>query len=317
MRQIPVISELVNYLTVPGMPPSSLSISETHLAMITLRRSGGEFEPRNLGVVRLPEGLVRGSFDELNISDESSMLEYLEKTAEQAGMGNVRTLSATLPAGAGRSFVITLDSVPKSSAELDQMLEWKIERTAGRRIQDLRVSYVKLPNQVGDRQWMASVASEHVVAQYEDLFSRLGWTVGLIVPQHLGEAQWLMRMGTDDDQVVVSTRKDGFNAVIVRNGSPILIREVICSPEERDDEIFRLMVFYRDRLVPSGSANPMRRVLVIGDPTEQRSIRELISTALETSVSSLDPLQLGLRVESQAPFNHFAAAGGLATMAWG
>lgn len=315
MRQIPVISDLINYLTVPSLPPSSLAISETHLAMITLRRRGGEFEPRNLGVVRLPDGLVRGDFDELNITDESAMLEHLDKTSVQAGMGKVRTLSASLPASTGRSFIVTLDSQPPTQAELAQMLEWKIERTVGRKIADLRSSYIKLPQ--SGLHWLVSAASEHVIAQYEDIFAQLEWKVGLIAPQHLGEAQWLMRLDSLEDQVVVSLEDDGFTAVIVRGRTPILIREVECPIEERDDELYRIMVFYRDRLVPAGSSNLIHRVLVIGSPADQRRVKDLLSTALETSVTPLDPLQLGLRIDPHAPFNHFASAGGLATMAWG
>jgi hypothetical protein len=37
---------------------------------------------------------------------------------------------------------------------------------------------------------------------------------------------------------------------------------------------------------------------------------------LENHTVSLDPQQIGLKVDPSAPFNHFAAAGGLASMAW-
>ncbi len=316
MQKIPIISDLVNYLIVPAMPPSSLAISETHLAMISLRRRGGDFEPRNLGVVRLPDGLVRDSFDELNITDESAMLEHLEKTASQAGMGKIKALSASLPASTGRSLVVALDSQPATSVELAQMIEWKIERTIGRKIADLRTSFTRLPNVQSGLHWLVSVATEHVIAQYEDLFSQLEWKTGLIAPQHMGEAQWLMRLDTDEDQVVVSLNDGGFNAVIVRGQTPILIREVECPAQELEDELYRLMIFYRDRLVPAGTQNQLRHVLVIGNPADLRRIKDLISTALETNVTSLDPLQLGLRIDPHAPFNHFAAAGGLATLAW-
>jgi len=73
MRQIPVLSGFFDYLTAPRFPRTSLSISETHLALITLKRSGRDFEPRNLGVSRLPAGLVRASFTEPNITDEAAL----------------------------------------------------------------------------------------------------------------------------------------------------------------------------------------------------------------------------------------------------
>src|SRR5262249_1746416 len=90
MRQIPLLSGFLNSLTAPNLPPSSLSISETHLALITLRRRGRDLEPRNLGVLRLPGGVVRASFTEPNIPNEPMLIEHLSRTATQAGMKKMR-----------------------------------------------------------------------------------------------------------------------------------------------------------------------------------------------------------------------------------
>src|SRR5215468_4736002 len=128
MRQIPIFSDFFNYLTAPRLPRASLSISETHVALITLKRSGADFEPRNLGVSRLPAGLVRASFTEPNVADERSLIEHLSKTASRSGMGNIEALSVSLPSGSARSIVAPLDATPASRSELVQMIEWKAER---------------------------------------------------------------------------------------------------------------------------------------------------------------------------------------------
>src|SRR5215510_15990063 len=106
MRQIPILSDFFNYLTAPRLPQTSLSIGETHLALITLKRSGGDFEPRNLGVSRLPAGVVRASFTEPNVADEPALIDRLSKTASRAGLGNVSELSVSLPSGSARSMVV-------------------------------------------------------------------------------------------------------------------------------------------------------------------------------------------------------------------
>lgn len=317
MRQIPILSDFWNYLTAPNLPRTSLSISETHLALITLKRSGGEFEPRSLGVLRLPTGLVRASFTGPNVADESALIEHLSRTATQAGMKRVRALSASLPAGSARSLVVTLDAAPATRAELAQMIEWKVERSAGQKFSDLRINYRRLSDFQGRPQYLVAAVHLQVAAQYERIFKELGWQVGMIAPQHIGEAQWLMRQNMEADQVMVSLNERGFDAVIVRGNEPILVREVECAPEERENEFYRLMVFYRDRLLPEGSGATLNRVLVIGGVAEQRRFRDVMSAALETHALSLEPPHLGLRVDPNAPFNHFVAAGGLATMAWG
>src|SRR5215468_344462 len=317
MRQIPLLSGFLNSLTAPNLPPTSLSISETHLALITLRRRGRDLEPRNLGVLRLPGGIVRASFTEPNIPNEPMLIEHLSRTAAQAGMKNLRMLSVSLPPGSARSMVATLDSIPGSRAELAQMIEWKAERGTGQKVGDLRISHSRLSDQNGRPQYLISAATEQVVSQYESVFKRLGWQAGMITPQSIGEAQWLMRQGLNDDQVVVSVNERGFDAVIVRGQEPLLVREVECAPEERENEFFRLMVFYRDRLASEVANAPLSRVLTIGPASEQRRFRDVLSSAMERHIVALDPPQIGLRVDPNAPFNYFAAAGGLATMAWG
>ncbi len=317
MQQIPVLSGLWSYLTAPDLPRTALAISETHLSIVTLRKSRGEFEPRNLGVLRLPNGLINPSFTEPNVTNEASLSEYLNKTAKQAGINRPRGLSLALPSGSARSHVIHLDSNPGSHKEMMQVLEWKIERAFGQKTYDLKISYTRLKDAHGFSQWLVSAIHNQVLEQYERIFKELRWPVGLILPQHLGEAQWLIRQRLNDDQVIVSLNERGFTTVIVRGDEPILVREVECTPEEREDEFYRIIVFYRDRLVSETEPIKLSRVLTLGTAAEQRSFREVVVSALENHTIALDTNQIGLRVDSSAPFNHFAAASGLATMAWG
>jgi hypothetical protein len=225
-------------------------------------------------------------------------------------------LSASLPATSAALRVVALDAAPASRAELAQMIEWKVERGTGQKFSDLRISYSRLSDAAGRPQYLVSVASEQVIAQYERVFKQLGWQVGMIAPQSLGEAQWLMRQNLGEDQVMISLNERGFDAVVVRGEEPILAREVECAPEERENEFYRLMIFYRDRLSGEGAEATLGRVLAIGGLAEQRRFRDVLSSALTQRVVALVPQQLGLRIDPSAPFNYFAAAGGLATMNW-
>jgi Tfp pilus assembly PilM family ATPase len=316
MSQVPVLSSIWQRLTTPGWPRTALSINETHLALTTLRKRGAELEPSNLGVLCLPKGLVRAHFSEPNITSEADLLEKLRETMAQAGHRRLRRVAVALPACSARSLVFTLENVPNDRRELAQMIEWKVERSLGVRISELRIQHRRLSDFNGRSQWLVSAVHEQVLAQYERVFRKLGWQPGLILSQTLGEAQWLMRADLPDDQALVSLRDDGFDAVIVRGTEPILVREVNCSPEEREDEFFRLLVFYRDRLMPEEGQANLARLLTLGSVYEQRRFREVLAAALENVAVLLDPAQIGLRVEPSAPFKEFAAAAGLATLAW-
>ncbi len=316
MRQLPILSNVWNYLTSPTLPRTSLSIREHHLALIKLQSRGKEFEPANLGVLKLPNGFVKASFTEPNITDRSSFIQGLKKTATLAGLKDLKTLSATLPNGSARSLVVSFDNIPASRAELAQMIEWKVERAIGQKFNELRVSYKRLSDFNGQPHWLVSAVHEQVIAQYEGVFKELGWQIGYIAPQHLGEAQWLMRSRLKEDQAVVSLNEKGFDTVIVRRDEPFLVRSVECPIEERESEFYRFMLFYRDRLLPENTAFAINRLLTIGTSADQQRFCDLLSSALEKKITLLVPQQLGLKVDPNAPFVNFAAAGGLATMAW-
>jgi hypothetical protein len=316
MRHLPFLSNAWNYLTSPIFPSTSLAIRDNYLALIKLQYRNKIFEPRNLGVLKLPAGLLRAGFTELNIADVPTFKEQLKKTLKLAGITDLKALSVTLPNRSSRSMVVSFDALPEKREELGQMIEWKVERTFGHKFSDLRVNYTRLTDLDGRPQWVVSAAHEKVIAQFESCFEELGWEVGLIVPQHMGEAQWLIRSRIDEDQAVVSLNDNGFDTVIVRRGQPFMVRNVDCPVAERENEFFRLMVFYRDRLQPADPQLAINRVLTIGNAVEQRRYRDILSSALEKQVVSLAPKQLGLRIDPNAPFVNFAAAGGLATMAW-
>lgn len=297
------------------MPRISLAISPAHLALVELQKRGGSFNPKRVGLQTLPPDLVRASLTEPNILNEAAFIDQLQSTAEKADFGRKLTLSVSLPEGSARSLVVALDQKPNSHEELKQMLEWKITRIANLKISDLRINQRQLSDENGQPRWLVAAVHEQVLEQYERIFSDLGWQAGAILPQHLSEAEWLVRRAIADgsDQLLVSTYEEGFVVVILRNDEPLLIREVTCSKAEQEDELFRLVIFYRDRLQPT---KPLANTLIIADPNEQVALGQAISSALEHTPQKLAPLSLGLNIEQSAPFHQLAAATGLATLAY-
>lgn len=310
-----MFTSLWNFLTVPTLPRTSLAITPAHLALIELQKRGGAFHFKKSGVQTLPEGLVKASLLEPNVTREAEFIDLLSALAEKASFSRKLSLSVTLPEGSAHSLVVTLDQKPAKRSELEQMLNWKINRTTNLKISDIRTSFQPLSAEKGHPRYLVAAVHEQVLGQYERLFAQLGWQAGAIVPQHLGEAQWLLRneLDSNEDQAMVSVNERGFVVVLVRGQEPLLVREVVCEPNEREDEFFRLMIFYRDRLNP---LQPLKRILLIGEPTEQSIFSQALASALEQSPQKLVPLTLGLNLDANVPFTRLAAAAGTASMAF-
>lgn len=315
-------SQLVN----PRFPAFAAGIERGYAAVVQLERKGrGTFGLRRAATVRLPEGLVTPNFDEQNVIDAGELAQALSEVAQGAGLGKQRKWSVALPEAATRTLILTLESAPASRAELEEVLRWKIERGFGGPAspEEMRVARHKLsPDAAGRQRYMVTGVRVSVLEEYEEAFAALGWRAGLIVPRHAGEERWLARGGGYADALLISGHDEGFTAIVLRNRQPLLVRSVACEAEDCDDELYRLLLFYRDRLAPPAiedapQSPPVEQLLVTGERFDKQHVAEIVAETLGGPARSLGPAELGLALPSQElSFDHLAAPAGLATLAW-
>ena len=285
------------------------------------RRRGG-FILRRAATVSLPDGLVTPNYDERNIQDANALAQSLSDVALGAGLGRQQKWSVALPEAATRTLILTLENTPATRGELEEVLRWKIERGFGANLEELRVSRDKLkPDAQGRARYNVTGMRQDVLNEYEETFAALGWRTGLILPRHMGEARWLEKSAPVGDALLLSSHAEGFTALLVRDKEPLITRSVMCEDDDRDDELYRLLLFYRDRLAPadgggSGVAS-LQTLLVMGEGFDKGHVSEIIAETLDTSLRALSPVELGLAIpSSDLSFDALAAPAGLATLAW-
>ena len=116
---------------------------------------------------------------------------------------------------------------------------------------------------------------------------------------------------------MISEQADGFTALLFRGHEPAVIRTVTCAESERDDEIYRLLMFYNDRLVSSPEDSLLDRLLLIGKTMRADRVREITTEAFGRSLNIIRAEDLGLSLAgSGLSFDEIAAPAGLATLAW-
>ena len=284
--------------------------------MVQLDRAKGGTHVKRAATVALPESLIRPSFDEPNITDSNELVSALGSLATSAGLMRQKRWSVTLPDAASRSMIITLESKPSSGAELEEVLRWKMERGFGEALEELSISRERLPQDAEGRERYLAVATRAgIVQEFEDVLAALGWRAGLILPRHMGEAQWLTMNGAQDDSLLISSSQTGFTALVFRGKQPLIIRSIECEAAECEDELFRLLLYYRDRRgVQDGGL--LNRVLVLGDMFSKQRVYEILNETLETDVRPLDADDVGLhQLSPELNFDTIAAPAGLATLA--
>lgn len=265
----------------------------------------------------MPNGLLNPSFLDRNISSPDELRVLLEEVVASAGLNKQSRWSVSLPSNTARTAILILDNEPASKQELEDMLDWKAEQSFGAPAGQLRISRNQIKADAeGRTRYFATAVKLSVIDEYETIFEGLGWKAGLILPRAVSEANWLSSRSRSGDTLLISSHADGFTAMLLRDGEPVVVRTVICTEGERDDEIYRLLMFYNDR-VAGESSGILESLLMIGRAISPARIKEISSEALGRVLHVMTPDDIGLELPvSSLTLDEVAAPAGLAALGW-
>jgi hypothetical protein len=308
---------MLSALTQPNFPKAALGLEQESVTALALQKEGkGQFGIKQAATVELPVNLITPGFLEKNISNIEEMRVLLDEATVNAGLSNQKRWSVSLPSNTARTAILTLDTEPASASELTEILDWKSEQVFGASAADLRISRQKISaDRDGKSRYFATAVKLSVIDEYETLFESQGWQAGLILPRAVSESNWLIDAKGKTDGLLISSQTDGFTALLMRGDEPAVVRTVTCTETERDDEIFRLLMFYRDRIAENNNGNMLEKLLIVGKNIVPAKIREISAEALGAAIDILRPEDVGLNLPSNSlNFDDIAAPAGLATL---
>jgi Tfp pilus assembly PilM family ATPase len=314
------MANLLSRLIDPWYPATAIGLEKGVASVVQLERVRGSVcKLRRAATFNIAESLVRPSFEETNIESPPQLAAVLNDLAASAGLLRQKRWSLSLPEATARTLVLLLESPTQSAGELQEVLRWKIERGFGVPLEELSISKERLQKDPQGRdRYLVIAVKKSILAEYEAVLEQLGWRAGLILPRHLGEAQWLVRNSGAGDSLLLSGSSQGFTGVIFRDKHPLIMRTVECAEDEFEDEFYRLLLFYRDRSEADAGQGPgLVRLMVVGEGITKERAGEIVN---ETTGGDLRPLQaedLGLQLPNhEFSFDSIAAPAGLATLSW-
>lgn len=313
-----LFAKLIN----PRLPSAAIGLSGEGASVVLLRRRRQVLTVSRAGYVALSDSLVRPHFEDANIGDANELAEVLAELVTTTGLDKQQRWSVALPEATTRTAILTLEGGAARGAELEDMLRWKIERSVAAPLDELRVSRERIaPDAQGRARYLISAVRLAVLEEYESVFEALGWRAGLILPRHMGEAWWLMkeRDSGATDSLLVSAHRAGFTAVLLRGAEPLAVRGVLCEPADRADELYRFLLFYRDRLAPAGEGEgaTLGRVLVAGDGFDRDEAAAIVAETLLSPAQMIGAEDVRLALPpGDLDFKTLAAPTGLAALAW-
>ena len=307
-------------LTQPRYPNAALGIEKNSISAVALRGSGRrQFDIKQAATVDLAPGVIEPSFLNTNIAEPYEFALCLREVVEDAGLMNQKRWSVALPSNTARSAILAFESEPASKSESEEILDWKAEQSFGAPAAELRLSMQKIsPDKDGRSRYFATAVKLSVIDEFETHFESLGWKAGLILPRAVGEANWLMGRAGNSDSLLISANNDGFTALLLRGAEPAVVRSVTCSPDEIDDEVYRLVMFYNDRFGGTDGNGLLERLMVVGSNFVPARVQSIASEALGRNLRVLSSDELGLSIPSGGlSFNEIAAPAGLAALGFG
>lgn len=310
---------MLSFLTQPNYPKAAIGIEKESVTALSLQREGrGVFGVKQAATVELPANLLNPNFLEENITNPKELAVMLEEAVTSAGLMRQKNWSVSLPSSAARTAILTLENSGSGKDESEEILDWKAEQSFGAPASELRITRQKIaPDREGRPRYFASAVKLSVIDEYETLFENFGWKAGLILPRVVSEARWITADSKSADSLLISGQTDGFSAILMRSGEPAVIRSVTCLPTERDDEIYRLLMFYNDRFAADSSAQFLDRILLVGKGLVPAKIREIGSEVFDRALQILSPDEVGLNLPGNAlTFDEIAAPAGLAALGW-
>jgi hypothetical protein len=309
-------SNPLDRLLKPRFPTCAVGIEHDAASVVQLDRARGSYVVKRAATLNLAPGVVHSSFDESNITDPNALIDAVSDLLTSAGLLRQRKWSVALPEASARSAILTIDGAGGSRREIEEVLDWKIERAFGAPLSELRLAREQLAsNEQKQPRYLVTAVRLSVLTEYESVFAALGWQAGLVLPRHVGEEQWL-RHGAAGDGLLLSSHDAGFTAVLLRNNRPLTLRTVFCDTEECDDELHRILLFYRERSGSNGHESSVNRLLVMGELLDKKRVAEIAQEALGVDLRPLNAADVGLVIPGDLPFDSIAAPAGLARLAW-
>lgn len=306
---------MFSFLTEPNFPRAAVGIDNDRVTVLSLQKEGRNgFSVRNAASVDLPSSVIQPQFLEPNISSRQGLMAVLQDAASLAGLLAQKSWSVSLPSNAARTAILTIEGTGKT--ELEEVLDWKAEQSFGAPAAHLRISKHRISNDAeGRTRFFASAVKLSVIDEYESVFEDMGWRAGLILPRPVCESNWLLRGDASVDTLLLSSQENGFTAILFADGEPNVVRSVTCSESEKDDEIYRLLMFYNDRFAAERGSRQLNRVMAIGGDLNANKINDIAREALGRTVALLRSDDFGLSIPGGSlGFGEIAAPAGLAVL---
>lgn len=286
-------------------PPHVFAVEPARLRYAGFGREGRRLELREEHVVALGEATWSPAHPGLAPRDVAQFAERVAELLEQVS-GAVRQASLVLPDDWLRLAFVELGDLPRDAAERDEVLRFKLKRLVPFRVDELRLSAVRVPPLAAPQEPVRALvgfAAEATLSRCEEAFGRHGVHLGRITNRSLASGAGVLAGGAGaGDLLLLTAQAEGFSLVGWQEGEPVLSRQKAVPADwdeaTRDEMLVRELRLTRAFIEERLPQLPFGRVVVAAPAAREAAWGEALRQGMGAEPVPLRPSLLpvgGLR----------------------
>ncbi|HXT71794.1 MAG TPA: pilus assembly protein PilM [Vicinamibacterales bacterium] len=163
----------------PTPPTIAVELASRRLTVVELGR-GASSPLVGYASEPLPPGALSPAPSGPNIQNPSAVLEALKRGLDRAGVRKSARVALVIPDNAARVSLLPFEQLPSKSADVDQLIRWKLKKSTPFPIEDAQIAWFVAHKSETGPMVAATVARRDVVAQYESVATAAGLHAGIV-----------------------------------------------------------------------------------------------------------------------------------------
>ena len=235
-------------LWLDAMPHTALAVEVTPDRVAAARWSRADVLD-GYAVESLPAGALVPSAVETNIVNSAAVKTAVANVCERLRAAN-EDVAMILPDTVIRVFVQHFEDFPRSAAEAEPMLRWKLKKSVPFEADETLISYMRQAPRESGIDVVTALARLRIIREYESLVEGLALYPGVVLSSSLAAISLL-----DDEKPTLLARVSGttLTTAIVRRGvlcgyrcTDLPAQGANLTPQMLCEEIFPVAAYYQD-----------------------------------------------------------------------
>ena len=215
-----VIQKLENFFSAHPLPHSALQVTSSYISGIHL--SAKDRKLKNHFILPISSGIVQPSFEKANIKDVPLLQKIIQAGVDKLNIYD-HGVALLLPELSQRTFVFSLDALPATSREREQLIRFRIKKQMPLISADTRISYDILQTKE-TKKIISSIARSTVVSDYESFFGQLRLRIRDVNLPLLALSH-LLDWEKEKNFFLINIERDSFGLLVVTDTMPSLYRQ--------------------------------------------------------------------------------------------